>query len=278
MSDPAARAGSVMVGTGATLYVERHGSGRPVVLVHGNFASLRMWDPQIPALAKHFEVIAYDVRGFGRSPLVPGRHTDQGDLYALLDALGIREAHLVGLSMGAEIVMAFALQYPAAVRSLVIVLGGISEEHPAWLTEGFQAVQAATIAGDYAHARELLMNFSPMRSMARHPAAKRRMETIIDAHPWAQWLAKWPQHDWLDPPIVRRLGEIAAPTLVVSGDLDDPSFVAEADEVARAVAGAERVVIANAGHMVNMEAPSEFNEAVTGFVWRVEASGTAGQT
>src|SRR3990170_2938494 len=99
------------------------------------------------------------------------------------------------------------------------------------------------------------MNFPPMRSMARYPDAKRRMETIIDAHPWGQWLAKWPEHDWLEPPIVRRLGEIAAPTLVVSGDLDDPAFLAEADEVVSSVTGAERVAIPNAGHMVNMEAP-----------------------
>jgi 3-oxoadipate enol-lactonase len=278
MRDPAAHAGSVTVGTGATLYVERHGSGPPVVLVHGNFASLRMWDPQIPALAEHFAVVAYDVRGFGRSPLVPGRHTDQGDLHALLQALGIPDAHLVGLSMGAEIVMACALEYPAAVRSLVIVLGGISEEQPAWLTEGFQAAKAAMIAGDFTHARELLMNFPPMRSMARYPDAKRRMETIIDANPWGQWLAKWPEHDWLEPPIVRRLGEIAAPTLVVSGGLDDPAFLAEADEVVSSVTGAERVVIPNAGHMVNIEAHSEFNEAVTGFILRVESRGTVGRT
>ena len=87
--DPQALAGSVTVGTGDTLYVEQRGSGPPVVLVHSNFASLRMWDPQIPALAEQFEVIAYDVCGFGRSPLVAGRHTDQGDLYALLQKLGI---------------------------------------------------------------------------------------------------------------------------------------------------------------------------------------------
>src|SRR5687768_17408929 len=122
MRDSAHDAGFVTVGTGATLYVERHGSGSPVVLVHANFASLRMWDAQIPALSEHFAVIAYDVRGFGRSPLHPGRHTDQGDLHALLQALEIRDAHLVGLSMGAAIVMACALQYPAVVRSLVIVL------------------------------------------------------------------------------------------------------------------------------------------------------------
>lgn len=271
MRDPEHDAGPVTVVTGATLYVERHGSGPPVVLVHGNFASLRMWDSQIPALSEHFTVIAYDVRGFGRSPLVPGRHSDHDDLPALLQALGFGDAHLVGLSMGAEIVMACALRYPGAVRSLVIVLGGISEEQPAWLTEGSQAAEEAMTAGDFTRARELLMNFPPMRSLSRYPDAKRRMETIIDANPWTQWLAKWPEHDWLEPPIIRRLGEITAPTLVVSGELDDPAFLAEADAVTSAVRSAERVVIPNAGHMVNMEAPSRFNEAVIGFIERVES-------
>lgn len=89
----------VQVPTGAVLYVERSGHGPPVVLIHGNFVSLRMWDRQLP-LADSFDLIRYDVRGFGRSPLGSGRYSDEADLAGLLDVLDLDSAHLVGSSNG----------------------------------------------------------------------------------------------------------------------------------------------------------------------------------
>ena len=93
---------------GTRLYYEAAGAGHPVVLLHGFTFDTTMWDDQFLPLAQHFRVIRYDMRGFGRSDL-PGAesysHVD--DLKALLDHLGISQAHLVGLSKGGAIALDF---------------------------------------------------------------------------------------------------------------------------------------------------------------------------
>lgn len=260
----------VTVATGAELWTEVSGSGAPVVLIHGNMLSGAMWEPQVPALAESFTVIVYDVRGFGRSPYRPGRHSDHADLNALLDELGIKRPNVVGLSMGANIALDFALTYPGVAASLVITPGGIpGSPDPAWMGAGWQALEPAIKAGDYRAARDVVMNFPPMRSLGRSPVARERVVAMIDQHPWREWATKWAEYDGLEPPAWDRLEELQLPTLVVSGDLDDETFLAEGDAVVRRVPGARKHVIEGAGHTVNLEAPDAFNRAVIEFLARV---------
>jgi pimeloyl-ACP methyl ester carboxylesterase len=114
---------------GGELYFEVEGAGIPVVLVHGLALDARMWDDQVPALAGVATVVRYDLRGFGRSSRdasTPYSHA--GDLWLLLDHLGVGEAVLVGLSMGGRIVVQAALVAPERVRALVLldaVLDGV---------------------------------------------------------------------------------------------------------------------------------------------------------
>ena len=120
---------------GTQLYCEETGAGPALVLIHGFTLDTRMWDDQFGLFAEHYHVIRYDLRGFGQSA-VPAdtlyAHFD--DLKALFDALGIEQAHLVGLSKGGGVALDFALAFPAYVRSLVLIdsiLGGFS-----WSAEG----------------------------------------------------------------------------------------------------------------------------------------------
>lgn len=255
------------VATGADLWVEVAGDGPSVVLIHGNLLSAAMWQPQVPALAEHLTVIAYDVRGFGRSPYRPGRHSDRADLKALLDELGVERPHLVGLSMGANIALDFALAYPGVAASLVITPGGIhGTPQPEWMDAGWQAMESAINVGDYRAARDVVMSFPPMRSLDRNETARDRVVAIMDRHPWREWATKWAEYDWLDPPAWERLEELQLPTLVVSGDLDDETFLAEADAFVRRVPGARKHVIEGAGHMVNLEAPDAYTAVVIDYL------------
>src|SRR5262245_57108437 len=107
---------------GARLHYEVAGSGEPLVLIHGFTLDMRMWDDQFASLARHFQVVRYDLRGFGKSSMPttePYTHAD--DLKALLDCLNIERAHVLGLSMGGSIAINFALNYPAMVDRLVLV-------------------------------------------------------------------------------------------------------------------------------------------------------------
>lgn len=104
---------------GGTLYYESRGSGPVVILLHGGRLDLTMWNPQVRPLAQHFRVIRYDARGHGRSTAtVPASPVE--DLRRVLDHLGVKEASLVGLSMGGGVAFGFALQHPERVDKLVL--------------------------------------------------------------------------------------------------------------------------------------------------------------
>jgi pimeloyl-ACP methyl ester carboxylesterase len=218
-----------------------------------------MWEPQIGPLSDRFTVVTYDVRGFGLSPLAPGRHSDRADLQALIDALELERPHLVGVSMGAGIIWDAVLAYPGLARSLVVVPGGIDgDAMPAWMDVVWPKLEAAIDAGDFQRATELVTDpdLPPLQSIRHHPDVLGHLTAIISEHPWAAWSAKWPAHDWLDPPAYSRMGELDVPVLAISGALDAPEFRAESEYIARTAPHAEHLEIPNASHFVNMEAPA----------------------
>lgn len=230
-----------------------------------------MWDPQVGPLAERFTVIRYDVRGFGQSRLGPGRYSDEGDLAALLDALGHSAVHLLGSSMGGRIALDFALRYPDAVRSLVIVPGGISGwQAPEWMNVGWERYQRAVSAGDLAAAREAILDFPPMRPLKARPDVRAAVAGMIDAHRWSD-STEGVEYEELEPPAAERLGEVDVPVLLVSGANDDPAFLASGDQMGQAISKAQRLILADASHMVNMERPEAFNRAVLSFIRRVPA-------
>src|SRR5438128_1018097 len=112
---------------GDRIHFEATGHGAPVVLIHGFTLDLRMWEPQVEALSRSYRVVRYDVRGFGRSvPVLTSRAPAAEDLLALLDHLGIRQAHFVGMSMGGSIAIDFALTYADRVASVVTIGSDLS--------------------------------------------------------------------------------------------------------------------------------------------------------
>ncbi len=98
---------------GTRLFYEVRGTGSPVVLIHGGQLDCRMWDDQLTALAQHFRVIRYDVRGYGGSVQPDMLYSDADDLAGLLDYLKVNKAHIVGLSLGGRIAIDFAVAHPA---------------------------------------------------------------------------------------------------------------------------------------------------------------------
>src|SRR5918911_1083992 len=110
---------------GARLYYEAEGRGPAVVLIHGGLVDSRLWDAQMKPLSKHFRVVRYDIRGYGRSPAPTGEYWPHEDLRALLDYLKIGRATIVGLSLGGIVAADFALEYPDRVDRLVLVGSGL---------------------------------------------------------------------------------------------------------------------------------------------------------
>ncbi|MGA7730598.1 MAG: alpha/beta hydrolase [Chloroflexia bacterium] len=249
------------------LYYEVAGAGQPLVLVHGFSLDTRMWDDQYEEFARHYEVIRYDVRGYGRSA-VPGSdgyyHAD--DLAGLLDYLGIREAHVLGLSLGAAIATEFVLAYPGRATALIAadpVLWGY-----AWSPEyegSLGALWEAGRRGGVEAARALWWEH-PMFAPAREkPGVAERLSRIVSDYSGWHWT-----HN--DPGLLperraaERLEEIDVPALAIVGERDVPDFHTIIGILSARIRGARKVVLPEAGHMSNMEAPGRFNDAVLRFL------------
>ncbi|HUF07067.1 MAG TPA: alpha/beta hydrolase [Candidatus Binatia bacterium] len=115
---------------GGRIAYDVEGAGEAVVLIHAGVADRRMWDDQVAALRDAYRVIRYDTRGFGETETDAVPFSNRADLAALLDHLGERSAHLVGLSRAGSIALDFSIEFPDRVRSLVVAAGGVSGYDP----------------------------------------------------------------------------------------------------------------------------------------------------
>jgi pimeloyl-ACP methyl ester carboxylesterase len=247
----------------ARLYYEVAGDGPPVLFVHGFTLDTRMWDDQWAVFAEHYRVIRLDLRGYGRSQAEPAGYSNMDDLVAVLDHLDIPRAHVIGLSMGATVVLDFALAHPERIHALVPVDGGPSgsADPPGEI----QDIVAQAGAGHVAEARETWLATALFAPAMEQPEVAARMREMVTDYTW--WSARNPGlHRPLQPPAVGRLSEISAPTLVVVGDRERPSISASCESLAANIPGARLVVLPGAGHMSNMEDPSAFNTAVLEFL------------
>lgn len=256
---------------GARLYYEVAGSGPPLVLIHAGIADSRMWDDQFAAFARQHRVVRYDVRGFGQSAMPPGPFAHRADLRALLRHLGIGRVALVGVSMGGGIAVDFALDYPAMVAALIPVAAGVSGRTPSdFLRRRWAEMGVAAERGDFDEVNELELRLwvdgAGRTPDQVDPGVRERMRAMnagVIANE-SQERGGVPQR--LDPPALGRLGEIAAPTLVIVGDRDVPDILETADLLAAGIAGARKVVLPGVAHMLTMEVPATFNRQVLDFL------------
>lgn len=250
---------------GGRLYFEEKGRGPAVVLLQGGQMPLQMWDEQFDALAKHFHVVRYDARGFGRSSAKLGTFAYHDDLYELLRWLRIERASLVGLSLGGRVAIDFVLQHPNMVDRLVLAGPGLSGFHFSDTKEPWtDSARVAGAARDSNRVSLLWLESGYMKPAMRDSALASRLRRLTALNA-SLWMQRDSEID-MTPPAIARLSEIPAPTLVILGGLDIPDIRAITDTLVRMVPGARRVVIEDAGHMVNMEKPAAFNRALLSFL------------
>lgn len=253
---------------GARIYYERAGEGMPVIFLHAGVADHRMWEPQMKVFSKHFDVVAPDLRGFGKSELPPHAWSPVSDLLGLVDHLGLKPAHIVGCSMGGGIEIDFALEHPERVSKLVLVGPGVggAEFGPKY-PELFADMAAAEKSGDHraiaeADARLWLDGPKRPRGYVKDPIRKLFFE--MNSNFDSDWDSA--PIDKIEPPAAERLHEITAPALIVVGDEDAPPIFDAVELLMEKVPHARKHVIHDAAHLPNLEHPEEFNSAVLGFL------------
>jgi pimeloyl-ACP methyl ester carboxylesterase len=253
---------------GTRLFYEVKGAGPAVVLIHGGQMDCRMWDDQLAALAREFRVIRYDVRGYGGSFQPDLLYSDAEDLAGLLDYLGVRKSHIIGLSLGGRIAIDFALAHPSRVSSLTLAGPGLSGYEPPDAAAAdlrmWNLIKAARDEGPE-KVTELWLKDPFMAPAMEQPRLA----------PALRKLARENAHCWLQNPILQRppkplaaerLSQIKVPTLLVLGDRDVPQAKATIETLEKGIRGSKKVLIKNAGHIVNMEQPEQFNDAVLSFL------------
>lgn len=253
----------------ANLYYETAGTGEPVLFVHAGVADSRMWEEPFNRLAERYQVVRYDMRGFGRSPMPDGPFAAWRDLAAVLDAAGIEKAHIIGASMGGAVAIDFALMAPERVRSLVLAAPSMGGHEWSEAVQAFgEAEDEAMEAGDIDQAVELNLRMwvdGPARSPEAVDPAVRQLVGLMQRNAFELPMGAG-RPERVTPPAKARLEEIGAPTLVLVGDAD----VADCDEMAleieARVAGARRVVLPGVAHMVSMERPEEFYRLTVEFL------------
>lgn len=263
------RSGTIRLPDGTLPYEER-GSGPPVVFIHGWTQNMSIWDEQVPVFAPKYRVIRYDVRGFGRSTGDADPTAHASDLAALLDSLGIQSATLVGLSMGADIALNFAVNYPRRVNALVLYGAPPTLEFPVAPSPEFMAFFQSLQPIAKQHGLDSLRKALFASELAWAPPNRPDIVPKL-AKAWEGYTAR----DLTDPkppsnrvPRTRmsQLNTLRMPVLVVHGDHEVGWFRQFNDSLMARVPHARRAIIANGGHGAHFAHPEAFNRALLGFL------------
>lgn len=273
---------------GVSLYYEEAGGGTPIVFVHEFAGDHRSWEPQLRHFARTHRCIAYNARGYPPSdvPDAPERYEQarqRDDIVAVLDALDIRQAHIVGCSMGAFATLHFGMQHASAsaaaagqARALSLTLVGVgSGAHPAVyrrfqrdcvaLAQGIRRDGMAHLAATYGRGA------SRLQFLRKDPRGFAEFEQQLAAHSAAGSALTMQGYQGRRPCLYELTDAMAAidvPLLVVSGDEDElcvePSLL-----IKRTVASAGLAIVPCTGHAVNLEEPALFNRLLEDFLRQV---------
>ena len=222
---------------GLKLFYETEGSGEPVVLIPGFASGRAIWSMQTPALAHNFRVISFDPRGICASDKPEGPQTIgllADDLAHLLETIGIKSAHVVGVSFGGFVAQEFALEYPSMTRKLVLCctsFGGPNHVMP-----GPETLKAFA-SSEWVDSEE------------------------VPDHVYRSQLEAAANFD-----VESRLTGIASPTLVLSGDMDAIVPVQNSRNLASKIHGAKLHIVEGGSHTFFIERADEFNRIVTEFL------------
>jgi len=255
---------------GATFHSEVAGEGPGLVFIHAGVADSRMWDAEFTAFRDGYRVLRFDLRGFGRTPMPPGRFAYHEDVAGVMRASGMECATLVGCSFGANVAVDTCLAFPGMVERLVLIAPGLGVGSESEEVRRFdEAEEAALEWGDLEGATELNLRLwvdGPFRKPGEVSAEARARVHEMQMGNFRMTMPQEIERVRLEPPAVERLNEIRVPTLVVLGALDVPFLAGVAERIEREVPGMRLVVVPDAAHMLNFEKPEEFRRILSEFL------------
>jgi 3-oxoadipate enol-lactonase len=263
------RAGVVKV-PGATIAYEIAGTGAPVVFIHGYAQNMSIWDDQMPVFAQRYRVVRYDVRGFGRSAGDVDQTEGASDLAILLDSLGIRRAAIVGLSMGSQIALNFAVNHPERVSALVLYGAPPTNDFTVPGDPGMFALFTRLPNIIKAHGvdsvRKAIMATELGWSPPNRPDIDRKILRGWEGYTGRDLTNPKTPSGRVPPTRLSQVDSVRIPTLVIHGDHEVAWFRQFNDTLMARLPSARRVIIENGGHGAHFAEPEKFNRAVLQFL------------
>ena len=263
---------------GGRLFVVDEGEGPPLLLLHAGVADLRAWDAMVAPLNEAgYRVVRFDTRGYGASTTEDVEFSLQADVIAVLDALGIGRAALIGNSRGGMIAFDTAIEYPDRVAAVVGVAAGLggfqvdptAEELP--ILEAYERVDTAEPFD-----ADALTDFEtqvwldgPGQPADRVHWTLRELFRMM-ARPLNEPGRVRGREIRLDPPANDRLSELRCPVLAIAGRLDFSDVVQTAQRLESAAPDARAVVWDDVAHMVGMEQPERLASTIVDFLAPLE--------
>ena len=261
----AARAETVEV-DGGQIYYETCGKGaQAIVLIHDGVINSASFDDMWPVLCKDFRVVRYDRRGYGRSPAATAPYSPQEDLAAVMRAANVEHASLAGFSFGGGLAASYALDHPDEVDRLILsgaALNGfkVSKNFNSRITKVMLPMVIGNMDAVIANASRETWIMAP-----GNDAARAKITALIKASPQdLRHQMKDPIKSW--PSDLPRMPGLKVPTLIMTGDHDIADNQAQAGAAQVLIPGARRIVIEDAGHLMQLEHPREVAELIADFV------------
>lgn len=247
----------------------------PLVLLHGFPLDNTLWQAQVNGLKDHTQVIAPDLRGFGRDarevPDILSMDIFAQDLKELLDDRNLDQAHICGLSMGGYIAFEFLERWPDRVASLILANTRANADDEATLKARQETAMNAMERGMAVIARGMMPKLLTDGTRAEDPALAARVERMI-ARQAPESTAAASRGMALRKDRMQDLPEIHVPTTIITGDADVLMPLETSQAMADAIPGSTLVVLQNAAHLSNVEAPDAFNAAVAEHLQRCSAT------
>ena len=247
---------------GGRLFYEIAGKGRNIVLLHDGMVNREIWDEQFPLLAEKFRVVRYDRRGYGKSSDPEVKYSHIEDLNQLFIQLNIDKAVVFGMSSGGRLAIDFALTYPWKVEGLVLVGAVVS---------GFGYTSHMQTRGghfdpgkftDPVKVNEYFIMDDPYEIYSENRSAKERVMKLLPDLARENRVPTQPA----SKVAVRSLSDIKVPALILVGEFDIPDVHAHAGVINAGIADSKREIIPRSGHLIPIEQPVLFNEAIMNFL------------
>ena len=244
-------------------------AGRVLVLLHAFPLSARMWKPQLAAVPDGWRFIAPDLAGFGGTDDHDEHSTTlddyADDVVSLLDALEVRDAGVGGLSLGGYVTLAVARRAPDRITRLILADTKAPADNADQRAARDRLVETLDAGGPEAVATAMLPRLLGETTMRGGPELVEHVRSLVSANN-SPGLRRAILRLRDRPDAAPYLADIAAPTLVVVGNEDTPTPVADARALVEGITGARLEIIDGAGHLSNLERPEAFTSALTRFL------------